>query len=104
MTPPVMFRLDVEAMKYSIVHAFAAHSEDLQAIIEEEFDKALKAFDFKALVREAAATEIRKAVVSAVSHAASTVMWDKEIAAVLSTGAATLVRTAIKDALTKEYL
>lgn len=99
MPPAIMLRLDVEAMRYQVVHAFADHSVEIQEAIGAEVEQALKSLDFSALVREVAQRELRKAVSDAVAHAASSICWDREVSAILKAGAAKKVRQAIVESL-----
>lgn len=94
-----MIRLELEAMRYSVVHTFTSHQKG----VEEQLDKALKTvlddFDFEAEVNRIATDLLRKAVKDAVTSAVSAICYQKEVQEMLQAGAAQKVREAIKKAL-----
>ena len=93
---PVLIRLDVEAMKYQVVHAFAQRSQEIQHEIETGITAALKDFDFVAVVREEIARCLRKSVADAVANACVKIAYDPEVSALLTRGAAAKVRDIIR--------
>jgi hypothetical protein len=98
---PVILRLDVEAMKYQVIHAFASHSREIEGEIEKAVGAAMKDFDFVAIVREEAQKCLAKAARDAVASAASAIMWEKPVRDLIASGASRLVYDAIKQSLAK---
>jgi nitrogen regulatory protein PII-like uncharacterized protein len=98
---PVMVRLEVEAMKYRVVHAFAQHSAEIEEEVESAIEAAMKDFDFVAIVREEAQKALTNAVKEAVAQAASSIMGEKPVRDIITAGAADLVYKAVKKSLDK---
>ncbi len=99
MPQPVMVRLDVEAMKYAVVHAFTQRGEELTRLVEEQVDVALKEFDFAKVVREAVDQALLKAVKDSVAGACSAILWESPLRDIIRDGAARKVREAIEASL-----
>lgn len=59
-------RMELEGMKESIVHALGMHSQEIERHVEEELSKAIEAFDFEFIVRDAANDAVAKAVRQAI--------------------------------------
>lgn len=99
MTPGIMIRLDIERMRYSVVHAFMEHTKEIETTLGDACDRALKDFDFDAIVKQESDVVIREAVKSAISHAVSKMMWEKPIHDIIKAGAERKVREAIEESL-----
>jgi hypothetical protein len=102
--PNVMLRLDVEAMRYQIIHAFMSHSQEVQDEIGKQVDSALKDFDFAAVVKSEVDRVLREAVKSALAYACSRLMYENPIHEMIQRGAAEKVREAIENLLKKESI
>ena len=94
-----MIRLDVEAMKYQVVHAFAQRSEELQREISTAIDAAFEGFDFNIIVKQCVEEELRKAVKQSVANACSAILWESPLKDIIRNGAAAKVREAIGASL-----
>ncbi len=44
-------RLEIESMKYAIIHAFNAQCKDVEKLIDAEVERAITSFDFEKAVR-----------------------------------------------------
>lgn len=99
MTPGVMIRLDVEAMRYQVVHAFADRHEEMAAEIGRQIETALKDFDFEKVVREEVARVILETTKRAVADACSRIMYESPVRDIIRDGAATKVRQAVEESL-----
>ena len=100
MYPEMMtLRLDIAGLKYSVIHAFAAKSDEVQSEISHALDDVIKNFDFAACVRESASAvlreAIRAAVVSACVSACSSLMTEEPISSLIQAK----VRAAIEESL-----
>lgn len=94
-----MIRLEVEGMRYSVIHAFTMHSVEIQQALDKALEKALSDFDFAAVVKAEADRVLRESVVKAVASVASSLMWSEPIASIIRDGAAQKVREAIEKSL-----
>ena len=59
-------KLEIEGMKYSIVHALNTHHADIEKHVEEVLQQVIEKFDYTAVVEEIAKNAIEKAVKSSV--------------------------------------
>lgn len=59
-------RLDLEHMRYSVVHALGTHNREIEKYVGEELERQIGAFDYAAAIKAAVApamqTVIRQAV------------------------------------------
>lgn len=101
MYPAIALKLEVEAMRYQVQHAFMSHSKEVEEQIGLALDKALKDFDFIAVVKEEAGRIITKAVKDAIASASSDLMWQEPIRDMIQAGASRKVREAIEQILSE---
>jgi methylase of polypeptide subunit release factors len=99
MTPNLMIHLDVEAMRYRVVHAFADHSREIEQEIDSALIAAFHDFDFMAIVRAEADRVLRESVKAAIVSACSSLMREEPIADMIKDGARAKVRAALEEAL-----
>jgi hypothetical protein len=99
MTPALMLRLNIESMRYQVVHAFMDHSTEIEEEISKALDAPLKDFDFVAVVKAEADRALREAVKSAVVHAVASLTYEEPIASMIKDGARAKVKQAVMDAL-----
>jgi hypothetical protein len=99
MLPGMMLRLDIEGMRYQVVHAFMDKSVEVEEEISRALDAALKDFDFMAIVKAEADRALRDAVKAAVVAACSGLLREEPIASLIRSGARAKVRAAIEEAL-----
>ncbi len=102
MMPNVMLRLDVEAMKYSILHAFMSHSSECEKAIGESVDRVMREFDFEAVVKAEVDRVMKRAVVDAIASAVAKMTWQPEIAALFERGASKKMRQALESVLRED--
>jgi hypothetical protein len=91
--------LSIERMRYEVVHAFAAHSEELKEEIDRAITAAIKDFDFMAIVKQEAEQVLREAVKRNIAQAASAILWEEPICGLIKAGAANKVKQAIEQSL-----
>jgi hypothetical protein len=61
-------RIDVEAMRYQIIHAFSQHNDEIEKALDQELVAQLKAFDFKAAVRQEIGQVLQGAISTAIRN------------------------------------
>lgn len=59
-----IIRLELEQMKYQILHAFGAHQHELSAQVTQELEKAINSFDYSATVSRIAHEIIKEQIES----------------------------------------
>jgi hypothetical protein len=94
-----MLRLNVDSMRYQVVHAFASHSAEIEQEIDNALIAAMHDFDFAAIVRAEADKALREAVKAAIVSACSGLMLEPQIASLIRDGARSKVKAAITEAL-----
>ena len=99
MYPTVMLRLDVEAMRYSVIHAFSEKSAEIEQEIDCAILAAMHDFDFTAIVKAEADRALRESVKAAVVYACGALMREEPIASMIKDGARAKVRAAIEEAI-----
>lgn len=59
-------RIEVERMKYSIIHMFAQHNQEIEDAVSKELDIALKNYPFAQQVQKTANEILDRAIKSAI--------------------------------------
>jgi methylase of polypeptide subunit release factors len=89
----------VEAMRYSVVHAFSEKSAEISEEIDSALIAAMHDFDFLSIVRAEADRALREAVKSAIVSACSGLLREEPIASMIKDRARAKVRRAIEEAI-----
>lgn len=55
-------RIELEGMKYQIIHAFASHNTEIEEIVEKELEKAIATFPYEETVARLSSEIIAKAI------------------------------------------
>jgi len=101
MVTPIL-RLELEGMRYQVVHALSIHQEEIQAAVDAAVKAAIESLDFATIVRAEVDRALKDAVKGAIAHGASKVLWDPEIAKIIDQFAKRKVDEAIRNALEKD--
>ena len=99
MTPPVMIRLEVEAMKYHVVHAFNEHQLQITKIIDAELERCLKTIDIEEIIRQECEKVLREGVVRSLGFAISQAFYQEPLKDVFQGVVASKVRESIEKML-----
>lgn len=86
-----IIRLELEGVRYHVVHALAQRNEEMEKAVAAGVDAALKEFDFAGEVRRQAEHALKEHVARAVTHAIVGILVDRDVQAA--------VRKAVEDAL-----
>ncbi len=68
MTMPII-RLEVEGMKYQILHAFTQHNDEIEKVVADALAQVLKNFDFSDLIRKEVSRLLGECVRKGISEA-----------------------------------
>ena len=55
-------RIELEGMKYQIVHAFESHNSDIEKLVEQELEKVIANFPYEETVSKLANEILRRAI------------------------------------------
>lgn len=99
LSPNVMIRLDVEAIRYQVIHAFSTHSKEVEGEIDRAVVAAIKEFDFTAIVKQETEAVLRQSIKSAISCMVAETLSQDPLRDLIKTGAAKKVREAIETIL-----
>jgi len=61
-------RIEVENMRYQIIHAFASHNDEIEKAVETELIKVIQDYDFAGEINQIAREVITQAVKSNLEH------------------------------------
>jgi ribosomal protein S3AE len=98
MTTP-MIRLELDQMRYQVLHALTLHQAEIQEQVDEALKKALAEFDFDKVIREAVDRELNEAIRKAFGQAVSNILYSSEMRQLLQDASASKVRLAVEKAL-----
>lgn len=103
MTPPVMIRLEIDQMKYQIMHAFTLHQTEIAAQVQAALDKPLgENLDIEALVTKVVQDELPKVVSYHVQRAISKLLYDADITRAVEEALAVTLNSGGKPAATDQ--
>lgn len=80
MNNPISVRLELESMRYAIVHALSTHHEDIQAAVQKATDDAVREFDFEREIRRQVNSQLQELVSSSIRNAMSELFYRNEMA------------------------
>lgn len=92
MRDPLLIRVDVEAMRYQVVHAFNQHMLELSGMLDTGIKKAIEQFDWDGEVAKAAQEALREGVRHSIEDAVRQVMYSTEMKREIKALAHTTVR------------
>ena len=61
-------RIEVERMKYQVIHAFADHTEEIKAAVEAGLVQAIATYPFEEEIRKASEQVITEAIKDTLTH------------------------------------
>ena len=79
----IRVKLDVDGIRHSIVHAFTARQLEIAEALNEEIDRVIESYDFRAHVRSVAENVLNESVKHAVEDALRDYTTGKEMRGVL---------------------
>ena len=65
---PPLVKLEIDQMKYSIMHYLHQHHENVEVEVERQIEKAIVAYDFEGMVQEAVWDAVTVAIKSYFKH------------------------------------
>lgn len=67
MTEMPVIRVELEGMRYQVLHALQSHNQQIEELVTAQLDKVIAEFDYASVVREVAARAITNAINKAVT-------------------------------------
>lgn len=55
-------RLELENMKYSVIHALSTHQEQISKLVEQQLNNVIDNFDYKSVVQKVASDALTEAI------------------------------------------
>lgn len=74
-----VIKLEIQDMKYQVLHALHQHHSETETHVNEALERSLKNFDYERVVEDAVKSQLEKAITSAVSHTITQIFWDETV-------------------------
>lgn len=68
MTTPLV-RLDIEGLRYQVLHAIAMHHKEVEEAVDAEMKRIIETFDFQDMIRKAVNQALQQHIESAIKNA-----------------------------------
>lgn len=98
MTMPLL-RLELEGMRYQVMHALAVHQKEIEESVEAVLKREIEAFDFEAIIRCEVQRAFSKALTDAIQHHVWETLMEPEIQERIRSGTARNVADAVRKAM-----
>lgn len=96
MMPGMIIRLEIDEMKYQVMHHLGSHHKEIEDAVKEHLDAALKGLDFQKMLREAAQHALYEAIREALKRAVTDAFYDHTVKDNLKSAAIITIANAIK--------
>lgn len=57
-----MVRLELQEMKYSVIHSLLTHQKQINELVEKQLNNVIENFDYESVVRQVASDALTKAI------------------------------------------
>jgi len=74
-----MIRLDIEGMKYQILHALTVHQQEITEIVSAYMDNAIKTFDFEKVVHAEIEKLLPELIHQALQSSLQKIIWNGSV-------------------------